>query len=207
MKRNRFILSIILLAALCCGMPYAQEAPGRPDKYKTVVQGKKHANGLFKSFIGPTPNDPFKAGEAFGYEFHAKSGETLYLDKVGFYQVDGPTPMTHMKFRIDIYNMSNVKEEPSDKFVAVPSSAVDFSYNPDEVHDGKFVYTLAHPVALPKDAMVAIVMLEDMTDEKLWYKSNMLGKNVWSPVEGTGYWCKCPFAPPFFVECMAVKDR
>ncbi|MDE5877954.1 MAG: carboxypeptidase-like regulatory domain-containing protein, partial [Muribaculaceae bacterium] len=143
--------------------------PGKKNKTKTKKKGKNYSWGLLKGFM-----DGKTAGETFGYEFHAKKNKTLVLDKVGFFCCDGYNRMTKMKFRINVYDMSKVTTDPSKDFVSVLNKPVYFDYVLTDDSEKKFEYELPQQIILPKDAMVEIEMLEDLNEEKLWYRCNLV---------------------------------
>lgn len=169
----------------------------RPRKYKIRRKGKKHSGGMMKCLF-----DGDMAGESFGYEFHAKNDRRLLLDRVGFFYCAGDSQMMNMKFRINVYDMSEVKKAPTNRFKNVLMAPVYFDFAIAEPGDGKFTYTLPEPILLPKDAMVEIEFLENFSGRVLWFKSNLIGKNTWYRDMRDGQWWDLnPFAAPFFVEC------
>lgn len=130
-------------------------------KIKRKSKGKKHSSGMMLSFL-----DENMAGECFGYEFHAKKDSRLVLERVGFYYCKGKNQMTRMKFRINVYDMSEVKSDPSSEFVNILSRPIYFDYVLDKDKlSGKFVYELPECIVLPKDAMVEIEFLENLGNE------------------------------------------
>lgn len=60
---------------------------------------------------------------------------------------------------------------------------------------------------LPDRAMVEIEFLENLNDEVFWFKSNWFGKRTWSKSIIDGEWEKNPFAAPFFIECVEVREK
>lgn len=201
-------LIILLVAAFSAGC-YATEAVTDSvlvaealdgNKHKTVKKGKKHGWGWMKGYL-----DGNTAGEAWGFEFHAKKDRRLVLDKVGFFYCDGDSQMTSMKFRVNVYDMSAVEGSMSDKFVNVLPAPICFGYTLGDKRSGRFEYRLTEPVVLPRDAMVEIEFLENLGSEKLYYKCNLVGKQSWGKDASDDYWFKQPFASPFFVECIEVK--
>ena len=173
--------------------------PPEKTKIKTRKVGKKHSWAMMKSVI-----DGDVAGECFGYEFHAKPDKKYLLHKVGFYYCEGPSQMTKMKFRINVYDMSEVKKAPSSNFINILPKPIYFDYVLTENLSGKFEYEIPFHIALPKDALVEIEFLENLKDEYFWFRSNMFGKNTWNRTLVDGIWDKNPFATPFFIECMEV---
>jgi len=172
-----------------------------PAKIKKKVSGKKHSWAMMTTAI----NDPI-AGECFGYEFHAKKQRRLLLYKVGFYYCDGDNQMSRMKFRINVYDMSDVRGSVTTGFKPVLAQPVYFDFIlPDDGGNGKFEYCLPEAVVLPDDAMVEIEFVDNLNGEVFLFKSNMIGGNTWSKTVGEGFWCKSPFASPFFVECIEEK--
>ena len=171
-----------------------------PRKVKHKKQGKKHNWALFKSCL-----DGNTAGETFGYEFHASKNKRLVLDKVGFYYAEGEKQMTRMKFRICVYDMGNVVGNYSDAFVNVLSKPIYFDYVLTNELSGRFEFQLPEYIVLPKSAMVAIEMLEDLGDEYFYYRCNLLAKRSWTRILSDTEWTKTPFATPFFVECIELE--
>ena len=175
--------------------------PGKKNKTKTKKKGKNYNWGLLKGCL-----DGQTAGMTFGYEFHAKKNKTLILDKVGFFCCDGYNRMTKMKFRINVYDMSKVTTDPSKDFVSVVNKPVYFDYVLTDDSEQKFEYELPQQIILPKDAMVEIEMLEDLNEEKLWYRCNLVGERNWSKILSEDEWLRNPFATPFFIECIEIKN-
>lgn len=116
------------------------EVVALPKKLKIKTVGKQYHSGMMKVCYGG--ESPVK-GDAFGYEYHAKGDKRYALYKIGFYYNDDrPNHMTEMKFMVNVYDMSNVKGEPTQDFVCVLREPlfIDYKYNP--VDKGKFVFTI-----------------------------------------------------------------
>ncbi len=175
--------------------------PTKPVKSKTKKQGKHRSGGLFKCTL-----DGDLAGECFGYEFHAKKNKRLVLDKVGFFYCEGERQMEHMTFRINVYDMSKVTKSPTKDFVNILTEPIYFTYTLTDKAAGKFEYALAERIILPKDAMVEIEFLENLKENIFWYKSNVVGKRTWNKSLIAGYWDQNPFAAPFFIECIEIRE-
>jgi len=170
-------------------------------KAKTKKQGKSNGRGLFKSMLNGE-----LAGECFGYEFHAKKNKRLMLDRVGFFYCEGERQMKHMTFRINVYDMSKVTKSPTKDFVNVLTEPIYFTYTLTDRTSGKFEYALPERILLPEDAMVEIEFLENLNDGIFWYKSNVVGKRTWNKSLIAGYWDQNPFAAPFFIECIEIRE-
>lgn len=168
-------------------------------KFKRKAKGKKHGYGLIKSCL-----DGKMAGECFGYEFHSKKNRRLILNKVGFFYCAGYKQMSRMKFRINVYDMSDVKKSPSSDFINVLSKPIFFDFNLMDSTSGKFEFILPESIVLPKDAMVEIEFLENLNDEIFYFKSNLIGKRTWAKSIIDGEWEQNPFATPFFIECIEI---
>lgn len=182
-------------------LPEVVVYPQSKIKYKNRKKGKKHGWAFLKSCLnGET------AGDCFGYEFHSKKNRKLLLDKVGFFYCEGDSQMTKMKFRINIYDMSSVKKSPSSEFINILSKPIYFEYVLNNQLSGKFEYILPDKIELPENAMVEIEFLENLKNEIFWFKSNLIGKRTWSKSIIDGEWEKKPFATPFFIECIELKD-
>ncbi|MBD5422042.1 MAG: carboxypeptidase-like regulatory domain-containing protein [Bacteroides sp.] len=171
-------------------------------KLKRRKQGKKHASGMM---IATYSGD--MAGETFGYEFHTPKNKKLILEKVGFYYIEGDKQLTRMKFRINVYDMSKVKSDPSAAFVNVLSKPIIFEYNYSDSDNGKFVYNLPQHIVLPRDAMVEIEFLEDLGEKILYFKSNLVGNKIWAKDLKSTFWMKNPFGAPFFFECLEIDSQ
>lgn len=175
----------------------------RPHNYKIVRKGKKHKKGMFKAFLDVNE----LAGETFGFEFHSKRGHTLWIDKIGFYIEKTDNTMKRMKFRVNIYDMSNVHGDISDKFENILSFPIFFEYHIEEIIDGKYIYNLPNLIKLPKDAMVEIEALENREGEEFIYYCNLFGKESWSKtLDGKDLWIKSKFALPFFIDCAQYSE-
>lgn len=172
----------------------------RPTKKsKRVVKGRNHNRGMMTFAInGKT------VGDTYGYEFHAKKGKQLLLNKVGFVFSEGERQMSEMKFRINVYDMSRVRKSPSARFKAVMHKPIFFEYTLGGERSGRFEYELPEYVALPEHAMVEIEFLENLGEKNLFFRGNLVGKNNWSKSLTDRVWVKCPFSAPFFVECVEV---
>ena len=186
------------------GIPEVVVVP--KDKVKKRKAGKKHGWALLNltgCIDGPT------AGDSYGYEFHVKKGKELVLYKVGFFYCDGPKKpqMTKMKFRINVYDMSNVKDDWTKDLIPAIPEPIYFDFELGEEKKGKFEYILPESILLPRDAMVEIEMLENLEDEMFYFKSNLFGRSIWSRSLEENFWCKNPFAAPFFVECLEMEAR
>jgi hypothetical protein len=167
---------------------------------KTKVKGKKHSGALLTSCIA----DPV-VGEGYGYEFHADEGKRLTLNKVGFYYRKGDNQMSKMTFRINVYDMSNVKSSDSSDFKYVLDEPIYFNFALSDKSADKYEFTLPEQIVLPRDAMVEIEFVESLNGEIFWFKSNLVGKSVWAKSMLSNKWYKMPFASPFYVEYSEVK--
>lgn len=168
-------------------------------KLKRVVKGRNHNRGMMACAInGET------AGDTYGYEFHAKKGKRLLLNKVGFFFSEGEQQMTSMKFRVNVYDMSRVRKSPSARFKGVMTKPIFFEYTLGGERSGRFEYELPEHIALPEHAMVEIEFLENLGEKNLIFRGNLVGKNNWSKSLVDRVWVKCPFSAPFFVECVEV---
>lgn len=202
---NQFLQDSVNYIKLCpaaSALPEVTVSHASKAKRKARKKGKKHGWSMLKTcFEGKT------AGEACGYEFHAEKNKKLLLDKVGFYFCEGDNQMTKMNFRINVYDMSLVKEDPTNKFINVLTKPVLFGYRlDDDKTSGKFEYELPEPILLPDDAMVEIEFLDDLDNEIFWFKSNVVGGKTWSKYFAENLWVKTPFSTPFFIECIEMED-
>lgn len=197
------VFSIELMASensLSSQLMSSSEVVATQSKAKNQVKGKKNGKGWLKSYL-----DGQSKGECFGYEVHAKKDKQNVLDRVGFYYCEGDSQMTSMKFKINIYDMSEVEKSPSDKFVSVLNEPIYFEYTLGETKSGKYEFSLPTPVVLPDDAMIEIEMLENLNDNKFWFKSNLLAKKTWARTADNKSWEQNPFASPFFIEYSESK--
>ncbi len=48
--------------------------------------------------------------------------------------------------------------------------------------------------------------LENLKENIFWYKSNVVGKRTWNKSLIAGYWDQNPFAAPFFIECIEIRE-
>lgn len=168
-------------------------------KQKTKRKGKKHGWSLIKTCItGKT------LGDTYGYEFHTSKNKQLFLDKVGFYYCEGNSQVSEMNFRINVYDMSLVKTDPTRDFINILDSPIYFEYRLGDDPSGKFEFQLPEPIALPDDAMIEIEFLENLGNEFFWFKSNLVGGKTWSKLFAENIWTKTPFSTPFFVECIEL---
>lgn len=175
----------------------------RPRKYKKQRHGKKHHTGMMKASLDVGNI----AGETYGFEFHSKPGRALWLDNVGFYIEESDDMMKRMKFRVNIYDMSRVTGDISDKFDNILPAPLTFEYRNEDVRDGTYTYRLPEMIRLPENAMVEIEALENREGEAFAYRCNLLGKGSWSKtLEGDGLWIKSTFAMPFFAECIETEE-
>ena len=115
--------------------------------------------------------------------------------------------MTKMKFRINVYDMSNVTGDYTSDFIPAIPEPIYFDFELGEEKKGKFEYILPESILLPRDAMVEIEMLKNLEDEMFYFKSNLFGKSIWSRSLEENFWFKHPFAAPFFVECLEMEAR
>ena len=171
----------------------------RPEKVKTRKAGKKHSSGLMT--ISIDNSDEYIGA---GYEFHAKKGKSLWLDKVGFYIDSKKSDLEHMKIRVSVYDMADVKKSPSSEFVDAFSKPVAlFDFDKQEIRDGKFTYVFPAPIKLCDDALVVVEFVEPFGPQRLCYKSNLVaGSQAWMKSIRPGERDKFPMALPFFVECI-----
>lgn len=178
-----------------------------PKKIKKHTIGKKHSSGLVLSVIcdGDSLNPSPTKGETYGFEVHSRKNKS-WLTKVGFYIKESYEMMDSMPFRINVYDMRNVKTCPTVDFENVLDKPITFLFTKDKVADGKYTYILPEPILLPQEAMIEIEFLENMNGRFFFYKGNMVGKSTWTKSYGVKMWDKCPFSTPFFIEYMETID-
>ncbi len=171
--------------------------PKNGKKRKRRIIGKKNNHGIFKCVYGDFDSINSIIDFTTGFEVKTKKGFSE-LSKFGFYIMNHERMLSRMKFRINVYDMSNVDSAPSNKFrMIIPPVIID--YKKDMVVDNKFVYEFPNPIFLPREAMVEIEFVDSMGDEFILTKGNALGKSVWSKINSE-FWDKDPFVRPFFIE-------
>ena len=172
-----------------------------PHKFKSLKSGKKHTSGLFLSFLD---GEDIK-GDTYGFE-SKNGGKRTWLKSVGFFIKPTDNMLSRMKFRINIYDMVNVKKAPSSDLLCVQNEPIIFEYRKEDVAGEKYTYNLPTPLLIPDHALVEIEFLEGMkTGEAIYFKSNIVGGNTWYKDEEHHKWDKCPIATPFFVEYIREK--
>jgi len=188
--------------ALEQSVDFRPETMARTEKQRNRKAGKKHSSGLVTGMIDGS--DEYMCA---GYEFHAKKGKTLWLDKVGFYIDAAKSDLEHMKIRVSVYDMSGVKKAPSSEFTDAFSAPVAlFDFDKNNIEDNKFTYSLPASIKLPKDAMVAVEFVEPLGSQKFFFKSNVIGgTQAWTKSIHPGEWDKFPMALPFFIDCIETK--
>lgn len=175
-----------------------------PHKFKTMKSGKKHTSGLFLSFLGGI-NGIDSKGDTYGFE-SKNGGKRTWLKSVGFFIKQTDNMLSRMKFRINIYDMVNVKKAPSSDLLCVQNEPIFFEYRKEDVADEKYTYNLPKPLLIPDHALVEIEFLENIpSTETISFKSNIMGGNTWYKDEEHHKWDKCPIATPFFVEYIREK--
>lgn len=170
-----------------------------PRKYKTKLQGKKHSFGI--------ASIPFyeKRGSIIGIESNAKKDRAQWLTKFGFYIKPTADRLSKMKFRISVYDATDVKGRESSAFQDYGIKPVYVDYTSAMIDNDKFVHTFEEPIYLPCKAMVAIEFLEDMGNERIVSRHNILGGGVWTSSPASKQWVKFPVATPFFIEVIQSK--
>lgn len=167
----------------------------RPQKYSRKQIGKKHTFGLFSI--------PFyeKRGSIIGIE-SKNTKQTQWLSAVGFYIKPTPDRLSNMKFRVTVYDGVDVKgrETSSFKDCGIPPIYID--YDESMISDNRFIYRLPEPLLIPSQAMVAIEFLEDMGNERIVCRHNVMGGGVWTSTPSDEHWIKLPVATPFFIEIL-----
>ena len=164
--------------------------PKNGKKRKRRIIGKKNNHGIFKCVYGDFDSINSIIDFTTGFEVKTKKGFSE-LSKFGFYIMNHERMLSRMKFRINVYDMSNVDSAPSNKFrMIIPPVIID--YKKDMVVDNKFVYEFPNPIFLPREAMVEIEFVDSMGDEFILTKGNALGKSVWSKINSE-FWSRDPF--------------
>lgn len=180
-----------------------------PEKIKRVVKGKKHHGGMH---IATLTSDSIK-NWGNGYEFHAKEGKKYLLSKVGFHYDDKKDvkPMQRMRFRLQVYDMGDVRSIDGyyyNKFEPI-GYPIYIDYVRNDADNGKFVYKLPEFIELPRNSMVAMVCVDNFSDNQIWtFKCNLFGKSCWTiggPTTGD-VWFKFVLGGPFFMEALEVNE-
>lgn len=183
MKRRRFELP---------------EVCARPRKCKTVKQGKKHSFGISTM--------PFyeKRGSIIGIESDSK-GKAQWLTSIGFHIKPTADRLSKMKFRISVYDGADVKGRETTDFKDCGIKPVYVDYQAEMIDDDRFSHKFSEPIQLPHKAMIAIEFLDDMGNERIRCRHNILGGGVWTASPSSSHWIKFPVATPFFIEIIQAK--
>lgn len=170
-----------------------------PKETKSIQKGKKRQSGLTMQAYHE------RQGATYGFEINGKNKRT-WLEAFGFFCKEAPDMMSSMKFRINIYDASNVKGKETKAFISYQNEPIYVDYSKAQIIDGKFRYTFPDPIILPQKAMVEIEFLEDMKkDEYIFSKGNILGGWLWTGNTKKREWIKIPISSPFFIECAQEK--
>lgn len=87
---------------------------------------------------------------------------------------------------------------PSANFKSILPSYIYFDFDINNSPNGKFEFSLPERIPLPQDAMVAIEFLENLENNHLYFKSNLIGKSIWNKTVINGYWEKIRLRPHSF---------
>lgn len=170
-----------------------------PKKVKRHIKGNKNGRGWSRGYI-----DGETAGDSYGYEFHTKKNKILILDCVGLYYCSGDSQATNIKFRLNVYDMKQGKNNRTNQFKSVLAKPIYFEFTAPEGGEGRFEYILPEQIILPHNAIVEIEFVQNLGTRKFWYKNNVLAKRTWYREVDSDIWDRQPFATPFFVECIEM---
>ena len=196
----------IIVGDLCDGMTVAMkrrqmelpEVCATPKKYKKVRHGKKRSFGISSL--------PFqeKRGSIIGLESNS-TDKAQWLTGIGFYIKPTADRLSRMKFRISVYDGADVRGRETTAFRDCGIKPIYVDYTAEKINDEQFRHTFAEPIQLPAKAMVAIEFLEDMGNERITCRHNIMGSGVWTASPSSSRWVKFPVATPFFIETIQAK--
>ncbi len=190
-------VSDTLLVRLRVILPDLEVFSKKGRKLKRRVIGKKNNHGIMNCIIHDLDSSFTAMDITSGFEVRTKKGISE-LTKFGLYIKQHEKMMTNMIFRINIYDMSDVNEAPTDKFKIVhPPIYVEFDKS--MVPKDKFTYEFPAPVILPSKAMVEIEFTEPLNGKIIWTKGNLIGGSVWCRLNSV-FGDKDPLVRPFFIE-------
>lgn len=181
-----------------------------PVATKSFKVGKKKPGGMVTADLGF--RDPLM-GESYGFEFKNK-GKRTWLKSFGFYikqdNIYGKV-LSSMKFRVNVYDMKDIDKTPATDLENVLPEPIYVDYSKNDIKGDTWEYKLADAILLPDHALVEIEFVENAKSEgeAIFFRTNLFGKSSWytyrSKKNGKQYWDKCPFASPFFMECVREK--
>lgn len=105
-----------------------------------------------------------------------------------------------MNFRVTIYEFDKISGYETSEFRPIIGSDFIIHYDETLISNNKFSFSLNNPILLPAHALVGIEFLEDMNDQVIPFKHNIVGKSIWAKSIDYDFWVKLPIATPFFLK-------
>lgn len=117
-----------------------------------------------------------------------------WLKEIGFTIITDPTPLSRMKFRVNIYR----KEDSS--YVLQNIGPLYFDYNKSQLTDGSFSYVFPEEIMLDEgDFYVELEFLENFANEYFIMKTKPLTGKTRYRYASQSDWETLPFGAPIWI--------
>lgn len=166
----------------------------KPDRIKHKTAGRKGGGG----FIYIEVEGHKAAGQGLATPLNVK--KRVWLKKLGFTILTGNHPLSHMKFRVNIYR------EEEGEYVLQNIPPVYFEYDKSRLDDGLFTYRFPEEIMLEDgDSYIELEFLENFYDEYFVMKTKPLTGKTRYRYASQSKWETLPFGAPIYIEYDSVE--
>lgn len=161
----------------------------KPQRIKQKTAGRKSSGGFLYIEI-----EGYKAAGQ-GLAIPLKVNERAWLKELGFTILTENSPLTKMKFRVNIYR----KED--DEYILQNFNPIYFNYDKSQLVNGSFKYQFPEEIMLNKGSYyVELEFLENFSNEYFIMRSKPLTGKTRYRYASQSDWETLPFGAPIYID-------
>lgn len=161
----------------------------KPGKIKHLRAGRKGGSG----FIYIDVEGYKAAGQGLATPLKVK--RRAWLKEIGFTIITDGSPLSHMKFRVNIYR------KEGDSYELQKINPVYFDYDKSQLRDGEFSFVFPDEITLGAgDYYVELEFLENFSGEYFTMKTRPLSGKTRYRYASQSNWETLPFGAPIYID-------
>lgn len=161
----------------------------KPGRIKHRIAGRKGGGGFVYIYV----EGDKAAGQGLAMPLNVR--KRAWLKKIGFNIITDNKPLSHMKFRVNIYQKSH------DVYSKLNLKPVYFDYDISLLVDGYFSYSFPEEILLGEgEYYIELEFLENFYDEYFTMKSKLLTGKTRYRYASQSEWETLPFGAPLYIE-------
>lgn len=166
----------------------------KPQRIKHKTAGRRGAGG----FIYIEVEGDKAAGQGIAVPLNVR--KRAWIKETGFTILTDGAPLSHMKFRVNVYRRENGAYTPANV------RPVYFDYDKSQLRDGSFAYRFPDEIMLEEgDYYVEIEFLENFQNEHFIMKSHPLTGRTRFRYASQSDWETLPFGAPVYIDYETVE--